>query len=73
MRRRVRWWWIGWRVAKLMTDSFASDLYTMPLVLNPSTYSSASLIVVLAALASVLIVRRRLDRLDVVSVMKTRE
>ncbi|MFQ6548462.1 FtsX-like permease family protein [Aestuariibius sp. 2305UL40-4] len=66
-------WWIGWRVAKLMSDSFTSDLYSIPLVLNLSTYSSASLIVLLAALASVLIVRRRLDQINLVSVMKTRE
>ncbi len=66
-------WWIGWRVAKLMTDSFTSDLYAIPLVLKPDTFSSASLIVLTAAFVSVLIVRRRLDHLNLVSVMKTRE
>ncbi|QPH52943.1 FtsX-like permease family protein [Pontivivens ytuae] len=66
-------WWIGWRVAKLMTDSFASDLYTIPLVIEPATYANASLIVLSAALLSVLVVRRRLDTLNLVSVMKTRE
>ncbi len=66
-------WWIGWAVAKLMTDSFTSDLYAIPMVLKVSTFSSASLIVLGAAMASVLVVRRRLDRIDLVSVMKTRE
>ncbi|MEX0310715.1 MAG: hypothetical protein AB3N17_10790, partial [Tateyamaria sp.] len=66
-------WWIGWGVAKMLTDSYTSDLYSMPLVVNPSTFASASLIVLSAALASVLIVRRRLDQIDLVSVMKTRE
>ncbi|MFD1343919.1 ABC transporter permease, partial [Litorisediminicola beolgyonensis] len=66
-------WWIGWLIAKLMTESFASDLYAIPLVFQASTFSTASLIVLAAAFASVLIVRRRLDRLDLVAVMKTRE
>jgi len=66
-------WWIGWRVAKLMTDGFTNDLYSIPLVIQPATYATASLIVLIAALASVLVVRRRLDRLDLVAVMKTRE
>ena len=66
-------WWLGWAVAKLMAESFTSDLYAIPLVLQPSTFSSASLVVLSAALVSVLVVRRRLDRLNLVSVMKTRE
>ncbi|MEX0310251.1 MAG: ABC transporter permease, partial [Tateyamaria sp.] len=45
-------WWIGWGVAKMLTDSYTSDLYSMPLVVNPSTFASASLIVLSAALAS---------------------
>ncbi len=66
-------WWIGWGVAKMLTESYTSDLYSMPLVVSASTFSSASLIVLTAALVSVLIVRRRLDGIDLVSVMKTRE
>ena len=66
-------WWIGWRTAKLMSDSFTSDLYAIPLVLRPATFSQASLVVLLAAAVSVLIVRRKLDSLNLVSVMKTRE
>jgi putative ABC transport system permease protein len=66
-------WGIGWFVARLMTESFTSDLYSIPLVLKPSTFASASLIVLGAAVVSVLVVRRRLDRIDLVSVMKTRE
>ena len=57
----------------MLTESYTSDLYAMPLVVSASTFSSASLIVLTAALVSVLIVRRRLDRIDLVSVMKTRE
>ncbi len=66
-------WWLGWAIAKLMAESFTSDLYAIPLVLKPATFSQASLVVLGAALVSVLIVRRQLDRLNLVSVMKTRE
>lgn len=66
-------WALGWLFAKSMVEGFSSDLYAIPLVLRPATFSSASLVVLIAALASVLIVLRRLDRLNLVSVMKTRE
>ena len=66
-------WLIGAWIARLMTNAFTSDLYSIPLVLKPATFTIASLVVLTAALGSVMIVRRRLDRLDLVSVMKTRE
>ena len=66
-------WAIGAYIAHLMSSNFTSDLYAIPLVLKPATFTLASLVVLAAALGSVLIVRRRLDRLDLVSVMKTRE
>ena len=66
-------WLFGAGIARLMTNAFTSDLYSIPLVLEPARFTFASLVVLGAALASVMIVRRRLDRLDLVSVMKTRE
>ena len=66
-------WWIGRKVAELMTNGFSSDLYAIPLVLTPATYAEASLIVLGAAVASVFLVTWRLNRLDLISVMKTRE
>jgi len=66
-------WLIGVEIARLMTNGFTSDLYTIPLILKPATFSFASLVVLTAALAATLVVRRRLDRLNLVAVMKTRE
>lgn len=66
-------WLIGAGLATAMAKSSASDLYSIPLVLKASTFSLASLVVLFAALGAALIVRRRLDRLDLVAVMKTRE
>jgi len=66
-------WLIGAWIASAMTNAFTSDLYAIPLVLKPHIFAIGSLVVLSATLGSVLIVRRRLDRLDLVSVMKTRE
>ena len=45
----------------------------MPFVIEASTYGWAILVGVFATAASVLLVRRRLDRLDLIGVLKTRE
>jgi putative ABC transport system permease protein len=66
-------WGLGHLLAWSIVNGFSSDLYRVPLVLKPATYTTASLVVLAAALGSVLIVRRRLDNLDLVEVMKTRE
>ena len=66
-------WLIGAWIASAMTNAFTSDLYAIPLVLKPAVFATGSLVVLVAAFISVMIVRRRLDRLDLVSVMKTRE
>ena len=66
-------WWFGTQVARWMTDGFSSDLYAIPLVLKPATYAQASLIVLGSAAVSTLIVARRLGKLDLIAVMKTRE
>lgn len=66
-------WLLGAGIATAMAKNSASDLYSIPLVLKPATFSLASLVVLVTALGAVLVVRRRLDRLDLVAVMKTRE
>lgn len=50
-----------------------SEVMRFPLVVNGSTYSLAAVSVIVAATISGLIVRRRLDTLDLVEVLKTRE
>ncbi|WP_197945304.1 ABC transporter permease [Oricola thermophila] len=66
-------WVLGATIAWGMSFAFASDLYTIPVVLKSHTYGFASFVAIAAAVGSVLVVRRRLDTLDLVSVMKTRE
>jgi putative ABC transport system permease protein len=45
----------------------------VPLVVGREAYGFASLVVIAAALLSALVVRRRIDGLDLVAVLKTRE
>ncbi len=66
-------WLFGAWIARALSNSFTSDLYAIPLVLEPDVFARASLIVLIASFASVMIVRRRVDRMDLVAVMKTRE
>ncbi len=64
---------IGRFFAFLIVSGFSSDLYTIPLVINNATYGFSGVVVFVASLASALLVRRRINRLDLISVMKTRE
>ena len=66
-------WLMGAGIAKALAAGSTSDLYEIPLILKPAGFAFASLVVLAAALISSLVVRRRLDRLDLVQVMKTRE
>lgn len=63
----------GRALAGLMMRLMASDAIDFPVVIEPATYASAVLIVLAAGAASALLVRRQIDRLDLVSVLKVRE
>jgi len=64
---------IGYGLAALITLRSDSELFRLPLIVRQATYVSAFLVVTGAALLSGFLVRRRLDRLDLVEVLKTRE
>ena len=66
-------WLLGYGFSWSVLKGFQTDLFRVPLIVHPSTYSTASLIIVIAALFSALIVRRRVNRLDLIRVLKTRE
>ena len=64
---------IGYGLCALMAWRFESELFRLPLVISGSTYLLAVAVVGAAAVLSGLAVRRRLNRMDLVSVLKTRE
>jgi putative ABC transport system permease protein len=65
--------WLGYVLAKLDTLANDTELFRLPLCIEPSTYGFAVVVTLLAALISGLIVRRQIDRLDLVSVLKSKE
>lgn len=66
-------WLLGYGVAVGMVEGFSSEIFSMPFVLTPDVFAYSSLVVMAAALISGLVVRRRIDRLDMIAVLKTRE
>jgi putative ABC transport system permease protein len=66
-------WVLGYELAQLLVRSANSEVYRIPLTVSPWAVAWASLGVVGAAVVSGLLVRRRLDRLDLVAVLKTQE
>jgi putative ABC transport system permease protein len=66
-------WLIGYGFALTMAQGLSTELYRVPLVVNREVFAWASLVVIGAAVVSGLMVRRRIDRLDMIEVLKTRE
>ncbi|MCR5882004.1 ABC transporter permease [Rhizobacter sp. J219] len=64
---------LGWGLVHAVVDLLKSDQFFFPVVIRARTYAWAALCVVAAGIASALVVRRRIDRLDMVSALKTRE
>lgn len=64
---------IGYGFAAWATAGMDTEVYRIPLVIHRATYGFAALVVVVAAVVSGLLVRRRLDHLDLIAVLKTRE
>jgi putative ABC transport system permease protein len=60
-------------LAAYIAERMKSDLFRVPLVMSPSSYGFAAAVVIVSALLSGLLVRRRLDHLDLVAVLKTKE
>lgn len=63
----------GRMLARLIVAGFKTELYRVPFVLDGSSYGWAMIITLLATALSAVLVRRRLDRLDLIAVLKTRE
>jgi len=64
---------VGYISAGVLLNALSNELYRFPLVITVRTYAYATAAVLVAAALSGLAVRRRLDHLDLVAVLKTRE
>ncbi len=64
---------IGRALCAALAAAYQWELFRMPLVITGRSHAFAVVVLAGAALASAWLVRRRLDRFDLVSVLKTRE
>jgi len=65
--------WFGRVLIDWIMSTVDPESYRMPTYTSMATYAFGALVTVLAALVSALVVRRKLDRLDLIGVLKTRE
>lgn len=66
-------WAIGYGFAVAVLAGFSSELYRVPLIVGRDVYATASLIVLASAIGSAALIRGRINRLDMIEVLKTRE
>lgn len=66
-------WLMGYGLAWIMQTQLAGELMRVRLVVEPFTYVIASAIVIIAAVFSAFVIRARINRLDLISVLKTRD
>ncbi|MGB7084922.1 MAG: FtsX-like permease family protein [Phormidesmis sp.] len=64
---------IGFGMVVWLTQLYDWELFRFPLVVTPASYAFAFMVICLSALVSGWIIRRQLNRLDLVAVLKTRE
>jgi putative ABC transport system permease protein len=64
---------LGVGMVLLLIEGFSSDLYRIPLAIEPSGFAVAGLVVLAATALSAALVRRRLDELDLVAALKLKE
>jgi putative ABC transport system permease protein len=66
-------WLGGYGLTWLLIRGFESDLYRVPFVVTRATLAKGALVAIVAVAVSALIVRRRVNRLDLISVLKTKD
>ncbi len=66
-------WGVGYSLCGSIATNLQSELYRVPTIIRTSTYAFATTVVLVSALGSGLIVRRQLDKLDLIGVLKTKE
>ncbi|MCJ9429615.1 ABC transporter permease [Kordiimonas marina] len=64
---------IGYLLSWYMSNAFATELYRVPLAVTDQTYGMAAIIALVTTILCAALVRQRLDHLDLIAVLKTRE
>ena len=64
---------MGYGLTLLISGAFKTELYRVPFWILPDTYGISILIVLAATAVSAFLVWRRIQHLDLIAVLKTRE
>ena len=64
---------LGGLLSRWLMSQFQTEMFSFPFVTNPAAYGRSALFVAAAVIAAALAVRRSVDRLDLVAVLKSRE
>lgn len=64
---------LGYALVALIVAAFDTELFRLPFIIDSTTYGSAVVLIFIATLVSSAIVRKRVDKLDLIRVLKTRE
>jgi putative ABC transport system permease protein len=64
---------LGYYLSFGIAAGFSSELYQIPAIFDPASYGFAAMVVLGAAVASGWLVKRDIDRAELVSALKTRE
>ena len=65
--------WLGYLLSLLIVTLTHTETIYIPVIIETNTYAYAALTTLVAGIVSALIVRHRIDHLDLVGVLKTRE
>jgi energy-coupling factor transporter ATP-binding protein EcfA2 len=65
--------WLGYHASRGLARLHETEMFRIPVIVEPATYAWSAIVVLIAGASSAMIVRRRIDRLDLVSVLKTQE
>ena len=64
---------IGYLLWTYVATAMSTDLYTIPIVINPSGFGYAAIVVIIAAFGAGALVQRDINKFDLVPVLKSRE
>jgi len=65
-------WVAGYILAGMVAAGMETELYRVPLVVDRDTYAKAAIVAIVSTLASAVIMRWRIARMDLIAVLKTR-
>jgi putative ABC transport system permease protein len=64
---------LGYGFCHYLVLTFQHELFRIPLIIEPHTYALAAIVVIVSAFFSGFLIKLRLDHLDLVSALKTKE